>query len=182
MEAGQTVPFVLTHARRICRRPRRSTPTSAGARPTRSGRSWIGRGACTRIIAGAVLALAADAEGAHLSPDRRHRRRADHVAARAARRRAQLGLPLLLAARRDLHAAGADERRLPRGSSGLARTGCCARVAGSPTQVQIMYGVGRRAPAAGVGSAAGSPATRARSRCASATPPSSSCSSTSTAK
>ena len=39
-------------------------------------------------------ALADHAEGADLRADRRHRRGADHLAARAARRRAQLGLPL----------------------------------------------------------------------------------------
>src|SRR3546814_5168551 len=38
-----------------------------------------------------------DLEGAHLRPDRRHRRGADDVAARATWRPAQLGLPLLLA-------------------------------------------------------------------------------------
>ena len=37
--------------------------------------------------------------------DGRHRRGADDLAARGDRRRAQLGLPLLLAARRDVHAA-----------------------------------------------------------------------------
>ena len=44
------------------------------------------------------------AQGADLRADRRHRRRADDVAAGADRRRAQLGLPLLLAARRHVHA------------------------------------------------------------------------------
>ena len=72
-------------------------------------------------------ALADHAEGADLRADRRHRRRADHLAARAARRRAQLGLPLLLAARRDAHAARADERRLLRGGAAPGATGCCAR-------------------------------------------------------
>ena len=40
---------------------------------------------------------------------------------------AQLGLPFLLAARRHLHAAGADELRLHRGSRRPGTTGCCAR-------------------------------------------------------
>ena len=42
--------------------------------------------------------LARHAAAAHPRADRGHRRRADHVAARGLRRRAQLGLPLLLAA------------------------------------------------------------------------------------
>ena len=45
----------------------------------------------------------------------------------SARRRAQLGLPLLLAARRDLHAVRPDGRGLPRRGGRLGATGCCAR-------------------------------------------------------
>ena len=52
-------------------------------------------------------ALGARDQGPHLHADRRDGRGADDVAARDARRRAQLGLPLHLAARLDLHAAGA---------------------------------------------------------------------------
>ena len=66
-------------------------------------------------------ALRARAQGPHLRADRRARRRADDVAARVARRRAQLGLPLLLDARRHVHALGPARarpglggRRLPR--------------------------------------------------------------------
>ena len=46
-------------------------------------------------------------QGPDVHADRRDRRRADDVAARDARRRAQLGLPLRLDARRDVHPAGA---------------------------------------------------------------------------
>ncbi len=52
-------------------------------------------------------ALGADDQGPHLHADRRDGRGADDLAARDARRRAQLGLPLHVAARLDLHAAGA---------------------------------------------------------------------------
>ena len=52
-------------------------------------------------------ALGARDQGADLHADRRDRRGADDVAARDAGRRAQLGLPLHLDARHDLHAAGA---------------------------------------------------------------------------
>ena len=68
-------------------------------------------------------ALADHAEGADYRPDRRHRRRAHDLAAGAIRRHAQLGLSLLLAARRHLHAAGADELGLYR------RGGCLAPLA-----------------------------------------------------
>ena len=50
-----------------------------------------------------------------------HRRRADHVAARGLRRRAQLGLPLLLAARRRADARVAGHRRLHRGGLAVAQ-------------------------------------------------------------
>ena len=86
-------------------------------------------------------ALAAHAQGAHVRADGRDRRRADDVAARVARRRAQLGLPLLLAARRDAHAprvrpGRATSRRPARGA-----TGSCARSPARPEDLQIMYGV-----------------------------------------
>ena len=53
--------------------------------------------------------------------DRRDRRRPDHLAARGLRRRAQLGLPLLLAARRRAHPRVAARGRLHRGGRALAR-------------------------------------------------------------
>ena len=66
-------------------------------------------------------ALAHHAQGAHLRADRRHRRRADHVAPRGARRQPQLGLPLLLAARRHPHPRVAHAGRLLHRGHGLAR-------------------------------------------------------------
>ena len=56
--------------------------------------------------------LARGAEGPDLRADRRHRRRTDDLAPGAPRRPAQLGLPLLLAARRHLYPVGADACRL----------------------------------------------------------------------
>ncbi len=52
-------------------------------------------------------ALGAGDQGPHVHADRGHRRRADDGAAGDARRRAQLGLPLQLDARLDVHPAGA---------------------------------------------------------------------------
>ena len=60
-------------------------------------------------------------QGAHLRADRRHRGRTDHVAARGHRRRAQLGLPLLLAARRHPYSRGPHAGRVLPGGHGLAR-------------------------------------------------------------
>ena len=65
-------------------------------------------------------------EGAHLLADRRNRRGADDVAPREGRRGAQLGLPLLLAARRDADAARVPQRRLSSRRLGPGGCGCCA--------------------------------------------------------
>ncbi len=104
--------------------PRTSSTRRRWARSRRSNdtvdwwREWSGPLADRRS---ARPAVADHAQGADLRADRRDRRRAHDVAARAHRRRAQLGLPLLLAARRDADADGAAERRLRRGGAGVAR-------------------------------------------------------------
>ena len=65
---------------------------------------------------------------------------ADHVAARADRRRAQLGLPVLLAAGRHLHPLRPDGRRATRPrASGVARL-AAAGGGGRARELQIMYG------------------------------------------
>ena len=103
--------------------------------------------------------------------DRRHRGRADDLAAGAARRARAMGLPVLLAARRNLHTAGPDERRLLRRGASLAGMAAAGRGRQS-RQVQIMYGLGgeRRSTE---WESPGCRATRASSRSASATPRSS---------
>ncbi len=67
------------------------------------------------------------AEGTRASPDRRTGRRAHHVTARKTRRQAQLGLPLLLAARCEFHGQRAASMRLPAARRRPGATGCCAR-------------------------------------------------------
>ena len=94
-------------------------------------------------------ALAHHLEGAHLRPDGWHHRRPDDVAARGARRRAQLGLPLLLAARRHAHAFGPDGGRVPRGGGGVARLAAQGRGRG-PLQAADHVRPRRRAEPAGV--------------------------------
>ena len=99
---GERVPFVLTwYPSHRDAAARRSTPEQrsqdterllAGLVDALHVRAATGATRCIRV--------AHRAEGAHVRADRRHRRRADDLAAGAARRRPQLGLPLLLAARR----------------------------------------------------------------------------------
>ena len=92
----------------------------------------------------------------------------------------QLGLSLLLAARCHLHAAGADELRLHRGSRWPGTIGCCARWRGrrpvcrSCTASWASGGCWNGRPA-------GCPDMKARSRSGSATPRTRSCNSTSMA-
>ena len=127
--------------RRTCRTRRRSTPSAALAETLElldaSGRSLHLQGQ----LAAAGPTLAAHAEGADLRADRRHRGGAHHIAARTARRHAQLGLPLLLAARRDADPAGAHAGRLLRRGAPPGATGCTAASPAAPTQIQIMYGI-----------------------------------------
>jgi len=73
-----------------------------------------------RPVRGRGLALAHHVEGPDICADRRHRGGADHIAAGADRRNAQLGLPLLLATRRHAHAARLHECRILRRSEVLA--------------------------------------------------------------
>ena len=79
-------------------------------------------------------ALAHHAQVAYVRADGRHRCRRDHVASGAAGRRPQLGLPLLLAARRDGDAARTDERAL------LRRSRCVAALAAAGGRRQSRAG------------------------------------------
>ena len=74
-----------------------------------------------RALGAAHAPVSPHAEGAHVRTDGRHRRRPDDLAAGGARRRPQLGLPVLLAARRDADAARVPESGLRRRSARLAR-------------------------------------------------------------
>ena len=103
-----------------------------------------GRGSPTTTAA-ADPALGADDQGADLHADRGDGRGADDVAAGDARRGAQLGLPLHLDPRLDVHASGAA---LPRTSTGRPTSSCSSSPTSSATTtaaLQIMYGIdGRR--------------------------------------
>ncbi len=81
----------------------------AGAGRHRNVLAGVERGMparAARRLGRARAAVAHRPQGADLRPDRRNRRRADDLAAGVDRVGAQLGLPLLLVARRDPHAAG----------------------------------------------------------------------------
>ena len=92
----------------------------------------------------------------------------------------QLGLSFLLAARRHLHAAGADEQRLHRGGHAPGTTGCCAR---SPARRRTCRSctASWASGACWNGRPTGCRATKARSRSGSAMPRMRSCNSMSMA-
>ena len=119
--AGQRSPSCSPTRPPTSRHPRRSTPS---ARCADTERVLVGLDRPLRPTTGAGRRsrppLADHAQGAHLRAHRRHRGRRDHLAARTARRAPQLGLPVLLAARRHLHPAGAAGHRVRRRGTGLA--------------------------------------------------------------
>ncbi len=164
--------------------PRRTTstrPTRGSTTTMRFWRSWLGTRADPRPpLARADPALGADDQGPDLHADRRHRRRAHDLAARDAGRRAQLGLPLHLDARLDVHPAGAAlaeprlggrrvhaVRRRPRAERGRRRCRSCTASTAAATSPSRP--------------ATTSPATPGRGRCGSATAPSTSARTTSSA-
>ena len=93
---------------------------------------------------------------------------ADDVVARGDRRQPQLGLPLLLAARRHVHPRVAHARRVSRGGDGLARL---APAGGLRRRLASCRSCTARTASGGwtSGRSTGSPGTRTPGRCASAT-------------
>ena len=119
-------------ASRTCRAPEPIDPIQELGVTEGYWRGWVSRVHVRGRVARRGGPLAAHAQGADVRADRRHRRRADHLAAGEARRRPQLGLPLLLAARRHHHPAEpavlpASRARRTRGASG-----CCAPSPATP--------------------------------------------------
>ena len=129
---GRAAP---ARARRCARATRRSSrcrgpstrrrgpttrPTSASCCTADYWHEWLDARRLPRPpVAHVPAAQRADAQGADLRADRRDGRRRHDVAARDARRRAQLGLPLHLDPRLDVHALGPLHARLRLGGQRL---------------------------------------------------------------
>ena len=153
---------------------------------TRFWRNWLGKSTYRGPVARDGRPLGDDAEADDLRADRRAGGRADRGTARAGRRRAQLGLPLHVGPRRvvlRLRAArpGVHRRRRRAFGSGCAtgsRSGRRATAGPAEDHVprrRLLRPRPRRRSTTWR-------ATAARRRCASATAPPTSCSSTSTAR
>ena len=103
-------------------RPRRRSPTTRGAR-------YLQRSAL-------------DAEGPDLRADRRAGRRRHDVAARDARRRAQLGLPLHAGSATPRSRCGASTRSASTGRPTTSSTSSPTSPRPTTSDLQIMYGIG----------------------------------------
>ena len=108
LDAGEEVYCSLSWARRPGLRARhRGRQAAAGGHHAATGATWLGRRPDSRPpLVRADPAFGAGDQGPDLHADRRDDRGADDIAARDAGRRAQLGLPLHLDARLDVHPAG----------------------------------------------------------------------------
>jgi hypothetical protein len=98
IEAGQSVPFVLTYGPSHIRLPTPLDPITALRETEAFWSTWSGRCTYRGEWREAVIALADHFESSHFPADGRHRRGCYHVAARATGRGTELGLPHLLAA------------------------------------------------------------------------------------
>jgi hypothetical protein len=96
VEEGQSVAFVLSYGASYHGPPSAIDPFESLERTETFWRAWSDRcpdvGPWTEAVKRSLVTLKAD-----LRPDGRNRSRRDHVPSRAARRRQELGLPLLLA-------------------------------------------------------------------------------------
>ena len=112
---------VRAHVVSLSRRASRRDRPRGGARRHRELLARVGAGLhAPRRVPRGDPCLAPAAEGADVRADRRDRRGADDVAAGVDRRRPQLGLPLLLAARRDADAARDAAGGVQRGGGRVA--------------------------------------------------------------
>jgi len=108
--AGETTDFTLSYGVSYLDVPRAIDPDQALERTERSWSTWFVRG--RRSMVGGGDSFADHPARADFSGERRYCRRADHFPSGAIGRLPELGLPFLLAPRRDLHFARTDERGL----------------------------------------------------------------------
>ena len=120
VSAGRQVPFVLTYGQSHLPIPEPVDAVAALQSTKEFWQSWAEFPADRRTSQWDRHPLADHVKGFDLCTDGRHRCRTNHIAARAVGWRAQLGLPLLLAARRDADIARAHEWGILRRGAGLA--------------------------------------------------------------
>jgi hypothetical protein len=131
---GESVDFVMTYGRSHLHAPRAIDVVQSDRRDA-DILGGMGRGLqLPGTVPGHSGAFADHAESSHLPADGWDRRRRNHLAAGAAGRSPQLGLSLLLAARRDVHFAGLHAWRVLPGGKRPGSSGCCAPSPAVPTR------------------------------------------------
>lgn len=137
---GERVPFVLRWHPSHEPAPAHVDPEETLQHTERWWRAWSDRCTYEGPWRESVLRSLITLKAAHLSAHGRNCGGRHDLPAGATRRRPKLGLSLLLAPRRDLHALCLDQRRVhgrsPRMAEWLLRA-----VAGTPAQMHIMYGL-----------------------------------------
>ena len=136
VNAGESVDFVMTYGRSHLHTPR-AIDVNKSLEETRVLGEWAADVQLPGALPGYGGAIVDNAESSHLSADRWDRRCGNHVAAGTVGGSQQLGLSLLLAARRDLHLAGFYAWRVLPGAKAWQQW-LLRAIAGSPDQVQIM--------------------------------------------
>ena len=152
-KVGERLGFVLTHRSSWEASPDPVDPAATLEATDDWWREWSGRSTYAGGWADEVERSLITLKALTYAPTRRHRRGGHDVAARVPRRRAQLGLPVLLAPRRGAHPRRADGGRLRRRGDELAGLGGARRrrrSRGHPDHVRAR----RRAPARRVRAAA----------------------------
>ena len=115
--AAQLLAVLVLRPRRPAAAPRRHGRRCAA--PSDGGRTWVSRCTYDGEWRDDVVRSLITLKALTYAPDRRGVRGGHHVAARVDRQRAQLGLPLLVAARLVVHPPGLAAHRLHRRGRGL---------------------------------------------------------------
>ena len=163
------------------RRRATTRPTSGSCAPRDYWHEWlVARRVPRPPVAPVPAAQRADPEGPVLRADRRDDRRGDHLAARDAARRAQLGLPLLAGSATPRSCSGASTRSASTGRPTTSSTSSPTSPAATPTSRSCTASAASGSSTSRCSTT--SRATRARGRCGSATAPSTRSSTTSGAR
>ncbi len=127
VQAGQRVPFVLTYERSYRPRPRPVEAEQAVAETVQFWREWIGRCDYEGGWAGAVRRALLTLKALTYAPTGGILAAATTSLPEQLGGTAELGLPVLLAARRHVHPAGAAGHRIRRGGQGVAGVAAAGR-------------------------------------------------------
>jgi hypothetical protein len=125
VRVGESVPYVLSYGSSSQSPSPLIDPFDALEGTEVLWREWRDRPGCWALERSSE-AFTDHVESFDLCANRRHRRRGNNITARATRKRAELGLPLLLAARRHFQPHGLHPSRILRRSPSIGEIGSSA--------------------------------------------------------